>query len=135
MLDARHRDRLLEPAAAVAADGAVDLHDVRLAGLQQRRARHGHHAAGNLQHVARPRADAHQVGRRQTRRRVADVFHARFRDPQRDARRKKRLALVDGRIGDQAAGIGWIGRWHRVVGHVADHDGRPESFALVSKRS
>ena len=42
------------------------------------------------------------------------------------------LIGVSGMRPRESAGIG---RRHRVFGHVADHDGRPESFALVSKRS
>ncbi len=135
VFDARDRDRLLEPASTVAPDRAVDLHDVLFAGFQHGCARDRHHAAGDLEHVAWPRADAHQVGRRQTRRRAADVFHTRFGNAQGHARRKQRLPLVDGRIGDETAGVGWIGWRRRLFGHVADHDGRPESLALVSKRS
>ena len=53
-------------------------------------ARDGHRAAGDLQDVAGPGADAREIGRRQPRDGMPDVLDARFRDAQR--RRRPRAA-------------------------------------------
>ena len=81
--DRRHRHRLLQPGAAVAAQRAVDLDDALVCRLGQLGARDGDGSAGDLQDVAGPRADAREVGRRDSRAMAcADVFDARFRDAQ-----------------------------------------------------
>jgi len=72
--------------------------------LRELGARDGDRRAGDLQDVARPGANAHEVVRREPRDRVADIFDPRFRDPerQRDGRRcVERLGRVKIAGGDR----------------------------------
>ena len=86
VLDRRDRDLLLQSRAAVAAARAVDLDHALVRVVGQFGARDGNRAARDLQDVAGPRADALQIGRREPRNRVADVFDARFRHAKREER-------------------------------------------------
>ena len=88
-LDRRHRHLLLQPRAAVAARRAVDLDHALVSIVRELGARDGDRAAGDLQDVAGPGADAHQVGRREPRDGVADVFDARFRYAERHGGRNR----------------------------------------------
>ena len=74
---------LLSPAPQLLRSGAVDLDHALVSGSSDDfGARDGDGAAGDLQDVAGPGADAREVGRREPRDGVPDVLDARFRDAQ-----------------------------------------------------
>ena len=80
----------LQSRAAVAADGAVDLDGAFVAlVLRELGSREADRVAGNFQDVAGFGADAHQIGRSETRNGVTDVFHARFGDAERHRARQR----------------------------------------------
>ena len=83
-LDWRDRHLLLQPCAAVAAAGAVDLDHAFVPFVRKLGAGDGDGAAGDLQHVAGPGVHAPQIGWRQPRNGVADVLDTRFRNAQRE---------------------------------------------------
>ena len=100
----RHRHRLLQPRAAVAAQRC------RRSGSRPRCLASDSSAratatvrAGDLQDVAGPGADAQQIAGRQPRDGVADVLDARFRDAERhggrERRRRRGSAVIAGRCG------------------------------------
>ena len=72
--------------AAIAARGAVDLHHAGLLVIRNFGEGDCAGAAGNLQHVSDPCADAVQVVARETCNGVADVLDTSFRYPQCDRR-------------------------------------------------
>ncbi len=89
MLDRRYRYLLLQARAAIAAARAVYLNHAFESFVRKLGAPDSSHAAGDLQHVARPRTHAQQVGRCQSRNRVADVFDPRLRNPEGKRSRRR----------------------------------------------
>ncbi len=87
----RHRHLFLQSRAAIAAAGAVNLDHAFESIVGKLCAPYRDCAAGDLQHVARSRAQPLQVGWRQPRNRVADVFHTRLRHAQCQRRRRRRF--------------------------------------------
>ena len=90
VLDWSDRHLFLQPRATIAAGRAVDLDHALASLVGQLGACDGDRAAGDLQHVADPGADAHQVGRCQPRDGMPDVLDARFRDAQCESRGERR---------------------------------------------
>jgi hypothetical protein len=77
-LHARDSNLLLQSRAAITAAGAVDLDHAFVSVVGKLGTRNPGCAAGDLQHVAGPSTRAQQIGWRQSRNGVANVFDARF---------------------------------------------------------
>ena len=84
--DRRHCDLLFQSGAAVAAHGAVHLNQAVVRGIRNVRARDCNGATDNLQCVARPRADALEVSRREAGHGMRDVLDASLGHAKRDRR-------------------------------------------------
>jgi hypothetical protein len=78
MRSSRDGHLLLQSRAAIAARGAVDLNRPCHSLMSEFCARHGNGRASDLHHIADLRSQARQIGGRNTRDRVANVFDASF---------------------------------------------------------
>ena len=117
VLDERHRHLLLQPRAAITAAGAVHLGRAFLAFVRELGTRDADGTTGDLQHVARLRAQAQQVGWRQSGNRTADVLDTRFSNTQRESCHGSVLVRRDGRTAHVNAQVSQSDRPHYDV-HV-----------------